>query len=680
MKRSALLLLAIGLVNCSDDSSNPNGEIDAGGGGGTCAEGVDKSVDWASAVALPAGQDTQGTVCPAKDKDFFKVTVPDGMRLLHIKLQYSVALTNVDLTYMIARVPTGQAKEEIVAKAPPWTGSGIRIYDDFYCLDPGAYYIVVYDDGDDEKDGSNRYTLSYTVDKDNDANEPGNDTMGPSAPAPGTGSISCNGDVDFFKVAVGADQLLEVTLSTAAATKVDMKYTIYDEAKTKVGDASNHDGSKGPTALTAIHAVPKAGTYYIAVEDEGSDDSDPKTTYTLAAATKAEEDPGDKGTRNDRPATATVLDYSSCQGAGCTRTGQIASKADMDYFRLEGLPGGLSPDNLAVIDVTVDFSGSSKVDPQVSLIYPHAGTSCTKDSCCRVLNQACTSYLDCVRETYSCIKKEDIFCSDTDCAPKATTSCVTEQACAGAVVCLPGGVCGAEQVTRYDDKGEDGAVIRTAQPLIHPGPWFIRVNDFQSDDYEYGKTYTLTVKVRMDPDNPRELNSEYFPLLVQSGTGTTEYHVKAAKAKGDAVRIKPGDTISGFISYEGDQDWYLFDHPCPGKDCTYKISYHTTGSNCPSGLEFVYTLNEEDGAGWFAFPAKPASGQSGSFGPPENCLYAFSRHTGNPYTYLFSVTDLNHNSWSWDCGYSFSISQVSNGCNAPCKMNDTNSGPQCSSN
>jgi hypothetical protein len=648
------------LASCGDDVRKNDGGTEEGGTA-SCPGGIDKSVDTQTAVALEAGKEVQGHVCPVKDQDFYKVAVPAGARLLHLKLQSTVQVTNVQLTYLIL-----DSKGTTAGTAPPWTAAGIRSFDDYHCLAPGTYFVLVKDEGDDGKDGNNPYKLSYGAQADTDANEPNDDAK--AAKDPGKpGAIACKGDRDFYKASVGADQLLEVKLTSDKASKVDLRYTIYDAENQKVAEDGIPDGSKAPAALTTIHALPKPGAYTIAVEDGGGDDSDPTMSYTLAVATKPEPDAGDKGTRNDRPATATKLDWGACQG-GCTKSGQIASKADVDYYRIDGMPAGISPDNPAVIEVSVVFDGgSSKVDPQVGLIYPDAASPCAKDNCCRVLKKSCLSDLDCSNATYSCIQKEDLFCSDAECAPGAGTGCVTERACAGAVACLPEKQCGAEQVTRFDDNGEkDGAAVRTAQPLLHPGPWYIRVSDFKNDDYDYGKGYTLTVKVRMDPDGTKELNSAYIPILLPTSIKTGELHAKVAKAK--AGKITLGQAVSGYISYEGDQDWYVLDHPCPGNDCNLAVSFKASGS-CPSGangggLELVYTLHKDDGEGWFAFPQAPTAGQSGSYGYPGQCLYAFAKHKGDP-AYYFSVSDYKHNSWSWDCQYQFTVTKT-DGCNAPC--------------
>ncbi len=653
-------LFTLFVISCEETVTNRDGGEDGIESNYVCQGGYDKSVDWDTAEPLAAGTKVTGFICPVRDQDFFKINIPAGSNLLRIELAHSVDTTQLNLSYLVMKIDG--VEETVVGSAPLWTVGGMRIFSDYHCIEPGDYYIVVMDEGDNNKDGDNAYTLSYSTEPDTDAGEPANNDPA-AAGAPGQGAISCKGDVDYFQVNVGANELLEVILTSPDISRVDLKYTIYDSNQQVVAHDEALDGSKGPVNLNTLHAVPGAGTYYIAVEDYEGNDSDPKMTYTLTANSRAEQDVSDHGARNDHPKNATVLG----SGFGTfTKTGQIASKADVDYYRIDGLEG-LSSDNMAVIEITVDYGGASLVDPQVALIYPHAGTPCAKDNCCRVLEASCNNPLDCMRETYSCIKKEDIFCGDADCSPTPSASCVTDQACAGAVVCLPQGLCGAEQVVRFDDNGDDAAYVRTAQPLIHPGPWYIRVNDTKNDDYEYGKNYTLTVRVRMDPDVGMELNSEYFPVKVSTAIGTTDYHRKVAKAKG--IQLAAGGSVSGFISYEGDQDWYIFPHPCPEEDCTYTFTY-STGPNCPgganyTGLEFIYQIRRSSGETWWGFPLVPVSGHSDTIGDDE-CLYVSAQHGSSDY--IISVSDYKHNNWSWECGYTITLSTVTPGCNPPCRQ------------
>ncbi|MCC6746238.1 MAG: hypothetical protein IT371_01180 [Deltaproteobacteria bacterium] len=662
-----LVTVACGsLAACkSSGSSGGDGgaEDDGGGGTGTCTGGVDKSIDPDTAIDLAATKAEKGYVCPQGDQDYYKITVPQGHKLAHIKLTNTAALPVVNLTYLLL-----DQNKKTVAAAPTITG---KVFDVAHCVPgPGTYYLIVKDDGDDARDGKNPYELSYTTEADKDANED-NNTQAASKPAAGgprTGYISCAKDVDFFDVTVAQDQLLEIKLTTPGPTPVDLKYVIYDANKQKVGEDAVADGQRAATNLTTVHAMPAPGKYFIAIQDAGDDDSDVAVAYTLSLQTRAEQDPQDKGKRNDTVATATVL---GADNVDTSITGQIGSKADVDYFKVNGL-GDLSENNPGVIEIQVTYNGAALVNPSVELIYGHQGSPCTKDACCSVIKgpkPSCTSSLDCVRYSYNCVAKGDIFCTDNACEANPTSLCATDKMCAGAVACLPDKVCGVQQVVRFDENPKDttGAMVRTAQPLLHPGPWYIRVSDHKSDAYEYGKNYTLTVKVRRDPDGAKELNSEYFPDVFISPSLTNQVramHVAAAKKKN--IHISSGAAVTGYISYEGDQDWYVVDNPCTAGDCVLRADF-STGPGCPTGadgkgLEFIYEFRHDDGKVLHSWPKAPAPGKSGCFGNNcDGCFFARSKDK-----YFLVVTDSGHNNWSWSCSYTISLTVVSQSCTAPC--------------
>jgi hypothetical protein len=668
------VILAL-LVGACEETSRTGDGGEGDWGTETCPGGVDKSIDFKTAIDLAEKTEVEGHVCPTGDRDFYKITVPTGKKLLRVKLNHSVTKSPVALTYQLFN-----SAEQPVGLAPEWTGSGIRTFDDFHCLtEAGTFYIVVGDEGNDGKDGNNPYTLSFEAVADSDTTEP-NDTKDKAQPVGKDGYISCTGDKDYYKVTVTADgKLLEVKLSNTGPNEVDLKYSIYDDKDNLIGTDGVPDGMKEAAALSTIHGVPGKGTYYIVVEDDKGDDSDPTAPYTLAVTELDEPDQNDKPKRNDSPTSPTVLGTFGCGGGlqTFTKTGYIASKADVDYYRLD--IGTCSP--MAVMEVTVSYGGNSVVDPQVTYIYPDPDTSCTKDTCCRVLSKSCIDFIDCLNITGECVPKGDAYCADTDCEPQASLSCPQEKRCKGAVVCL-GGQCGVEQMDRSDDDGEkDGAQVRTAQPLIHGGPYYILVTDLKNDDYEYGKPYTLTVKVRTDPDGAKELNSQYFSQKVLShlGINTNNYHANVARAK--QAKVTLGSPMTGYLSYEGDQDWYVLDWPCTGGECTLSASFSYTG-NCAGvkgskdtdgdkivddGLEFAFALRwskpkdkEDDGDMKDSFPKNPTTGSGGSFGGGSNCWLL--RNTG---TYLFSVTDMGHNVWSWDCGYTITISKHVDGCPQP---------------
>ncbi|MEZ4474939.1 MAG: hypothetical protein R3F60_29940 [bacterium] len=144
----------------------------------------------------------------------------------------------------------------------------------------------------------------------------------------------------------------------------------------------------------------------------------------------------------------------------------------------------------------------------------------------------------------------------------------------------------------------------------------------------------------------------------------------------------PSDWIEGALSYEFDQDWYAYAHPCPGEDCMVRIRYAVDGGPADQ-LWQVFRRDEL----WFD-PIVPVEelamspARQGSFGGVEAddaCFYAYRGHTGSadaPYWYSLAIRDLLPTAdWSPDQTYRFCIEKVAAGCSAPpCQLYDDGCG------
>jgi hypothetical protein len=132
-----------------------------------------------------------------------------------------------------------------------------------------------------------------------------------------------------------------------------------------------------------------------------------------------------------------------------------------------------------------------------------------------------------------------------------------------------------------------------------------------------------------------------------------------------STKITAGVPVTGKLLYAGARGWYWLDHPCPGSDCTFTLTY-SAGPNCPSNLQFMYTLHFNDGEDFFSFPKNSQPGMSGSYGPPNQCLFA-RQEDGNE-AYCLSVSDSGSDGWSSECAYTFTVSKPTMGCSSPCLM------------
>jgi hypothetical protein len=684
------ILFVIGLLlcltACEEAVRTGDGGIDPNdpSAGKSCLGGVDKSIDFDTAAPLELGKTLEGYICPRGDRDFYKLAVPAGTDLTRIKLQHTNKATRVDLRYLVY---AGKNNKQPVD--PPKAPQEKNNFNAVHCTGSGEYYLVVQDSGNTHYDGKNAYALTVSADADPDSNEP-NDTPEQATKVTGNvqGYISCSGDKDYFEVEVSAGQLLEVKLKPEKPTLVDMQYVIYDSANNKVGEAAIPDATRPDAKLEVVHHLPGAGKYYIEVSDSNGTESDSTTSYSLSYGTKPEPDPNEGNDRNDTPATATVLG----SGAGVNKTikGQLASKADLDVFVVKGLDN-ISESNPAVMEVRLKFAGGQvPLDPSFRMLYPHKGTSCTKDACCGVLNSdsgGCNDVLDCIRETYSCISKGDNFCNDAECSPNATQSCAVERACAGASLCLPEKLCAAEHTFRYAKDRTQESMVLTSQLLTHAGPWYVVVSDHGSDEYEPGRTYELQVRVQMDPDlkeGRTEPDNELWPdqCLLAKYPNIEDWDMHCDQAKKRIRKINWDQWYTGYLSYEGDLDFFELPNPGSG-DYTLTLDFQT-GGNCPTtgprrwcedasknkdkvGLEFFYTLRKGT-KGWASVNRVLKPGESGSYGQygsggDRKCMYA-ARYSGK---YWLTVEDWNKNNWSWSCYYRFRL-RKSSGCNSPCTI------------
>ena len=642
-KLSGLLSLSLLLACSPDESQNSDmGLVPVG----TCPGNANVSPD--SAAVLAAGAPVTGYVCPAGNQHWYKITVPDGQRLVTVNLSNDTPLSPVTLTYTLrgddGMVPIDQPP-------PPRPANAKQRLTYTHCVPKaGTYYIQVQATGSDTQDPRNPFTLSYTPSADPNSGGSANNTPAGALDvgASQSGFIVCKGERRYYKVNVPASNLLQVSLTTQKATPaLNLKYTILDSQQNSVGSDAVANGAAAPTALQVVRAVPAAGTYLISVADQADSGSDLANPFTLRVSAIPEPDAQDKPTRNDTPAAASSLGSFTCNGAGLavTRTAYLASRADIDWYQVT--VQGTGANCPATLDVGASWSSSNgTLQPQVLLAYADSTKSCTTDMDCRLLNKTCDS--------------------DNACTYLGNQCAMPDKKCTGASLCLPGGMCGVIQHAKAATKptaAPFGVSVRTSQPLVPGvGTYFVGVRDFVSQGYDQAAPYALNVRADTDVGEP---NNFYSPYVTPDN----------AVVRGDAAflmrnKITLGQTITSRIGYERDQDFYVLDHPCPGADCTLSVTYSTSKD---SGVLFTYQV-EVDGkliAGWPAAPATrpdtiPKVNDTVFGDGVSSCFFASKKQTG---PYLFWVADLLKGGPKWDVGtsYSFTVRKVMDGCSDLCK-------------
>lgn len=688
-----VILLAASLGGCDDEPVDPDADSD--GPDSQCArddfEGPGTAGELVDGAA--AGEKTaDGLICPVGDHDWYRLTVPEGDHLLDVNLYVTGPGSPIQPTYAIYGMPcddaclaecAGQPEgctgccTARAAPLPSEVGSEITVQ---HCLEPGDYFIVVRDQSDDGSDwrtprGTYRLTVSSSADPDTaEPNDGPDSAVALAAGSTARGQIACRGDQDWYVVdGVGENQILGVQLDVpVAGYQPQVRIVAPDD--TQLGALTNEAGTVEPTALSGTYVVPSPGRYYVVVADDDNGEADSAATYDLTVTLIDNDDPYEPNNTAVEAETHAVIDGMSCGGSWSSASrpnANLAATNDIDVFQvnLSGCANG-------ILEATVTFDGAPDVglEPSVRIVRSHAETPCEVDSECRDLIMPC-----------------EIDDDDPDVGPQACSgfgnNCLGD-VCAGASMCLPGSVCGANVIERHPNfcgadgncHGPEGAMrdrpcstntdcapqdrITTSIP-IGRGPngttsavdrLFVVVSDFGSNASDPSLSYTLQVRTRSDPD-ANEPNEIYNPFLSQDEGGT-----QSDELIGSANWS--GGCLTGSLSYERDRDWFVLPNPCFGTNCTFSVTY-----NIAAGPVEVIVDAEEAWDDITEFdsdedpannPARSATRGSGS----GDCLPS---NPNLPDFIHIVVRDLDYSrDASADQTYSVCFTGITAGCNAPC--------------
>ncbi|MBA2665271.1 MAG: hypothetical protein H0U74_23485 [Bradymonadaceae bacterium] len=698
MKRTNSLCLGFVVVaaaalltaSCSGEPDLVDGENNANNKPTSAQCERDEANRAEDAVALTAGESTTGYICPIADKDWYRFSVPASDRVVQVSLALASALSQLELTYEIWS--TDAAGKAIAAVSRPLaTAIGEKI-DTTECIAPGTYALVVRDHLDSAQDVRHRYELVVNTLPDPDSNEPNDDASKATAIVSGqakSGTVACRGDEDWFAIDVPARHLMRVRLTSAKAA-----YEPTFSVKTADGETvvreSNLSGSVKETALDRYVGLSGAGRYFVVVSDDNGLHADPKVPYQLTVDLIEDRDTNEP---NNSAATATPLSQNavSC-GTSWSSTmefrGTIGAPGDNDWYRLplQGCEKGIIEAEMVFDTASMSneqqWEFASKLQATLTMIRPHEATSCTADAQCAALEMPCSENLGCA----------GYF-----------ETCRADRKCAGALVCLPEGVCGANQVQRRyacsnqlpecqpsaaPAPGKNQAII--AAPLFGENVVYLRASDFQAQAAMPDVFYTLRVRVRNDPDDHEPSN--LFTNLVQNPLPISRHQSFATEipvhdCTGEQPECCSGGTwIRGHIAYESDQDWYKYEHPCRGDDCTLRFHYRVDAGpvdvvmNIYRGGSLWYTIFDNEQR-----DTQPAiNGVLGGMSAQNKCFYGSKLHNGDYYLHVRDIFELysdratvkpESRNWSADQSYSFCVEKISNQCEVPpCKLFDNGCG------
>ncbi|MBI4509330.1 MAG: PPC domain-containing protein [Deltaproteobacteria bacterium] len=661
---AAAIALALSLLSCKGEESSSLSPD--GGAHGKCQ--VDTSSNPQSATPI-TGEQATGMACPTGDVDWHAIEVPAGKNLLDLSVGYPGVITRVDLSAQVyaedgaTPVPGAQVIDDRGDDGRSELATTLKI------PSPGRYLIAVRDVGDDEKDDLSSYTLKAIPAADPDQNEP-NDTKDEARAASGSKAwISYSGDRDVYRVTVPqGSRLVQIELRNPASSRAPLGYKLATDSGEVLAEGSVTSGA----SLDTLRVTPGPGEYHVTVTG-ASPDRRADAAYVLSLGTKPELDQNELPVVNDRGETATCLgdcnaSYTGGELAFPTKRGQVGTSGDRDFYRFD-----VASSQAAVLEVTARVQ-TTPIDLALDLLTPHAASPCTSDSQCAAINVPCRRDEDC-ELSHACLPEgEYTFCPSGQ-------SC---RLCAGASACVPATkdregpkACAIPQYLAHDTDGgmvvgQGGNTVRTAQPILGPGPVYVVVHDFQDDRFDHGEDYTLDVRITPEPDpgdrDPRTRNNFYNPYPQRSDVLSPH----RSRAIDIDARLRAGESITGALSYQADQDWFSFRHPCPGADCGLEFEWVQPG---PSPVRVAFLMRRADlglHESWAHEGTLPSSPVTSVFGDGDcrECSFAFQKHgNGDPeYRYYLQVRDVGMDDWDASARgtYRFRLLPPKPGCPASC--------------
>ena len=603
------------------------------------------------------------------------------MNLLDVNLAYPSSLTKVSLQVRLLQADgITEVPGAVASDTNPNDGKS-AVVTTFAIPQPGSYVLRVSDASNAAADNANIYVLQVALATDPDTHEP-NGTAAQAKAADGLpGFISFVGDSDVYAVTLAAsDAILAFQVNNPAAAKAVLTYQIADSTGKALGTGQVPPAA---TPLDLTQAAPAPGALFVTFGyAEGSaPDRRPEAGYTVTLGGRPETDANEIPVRNDTPATATCL---AGPGSPCaavfsgtavkfkTQTGAIGSRGDRDVFLVRATSAP------AVIEAKVRIPATA-MDLALDIVEAHTGSPCKTDADCSVMKVACTADDDC-EWSHKCVNASAGACTTTACR-----QCLASNLCL-ALPDSPGqSACG---VTLFSVRDVDGGMktgadgtnlVQTAQPIFTAGPVYVIVHDAEDDQYDAKVSYALDVQVVPEPDpgdaspDPASRNNFYNPYPIQ----TTNLDPNKARAKDITAQITAGTSITGFISYQTDEDWYWFSHPCPGQDCGLVFEYVQPG---PSPVRPVFFMRDDDltlHESWTYAGTVPTSAPvTDVFGDGDctECSFASRKHgevvdAGTAgYRYYLQVRDAGADDWDFTASgqYQFRLKTVTPGCPASC--------------
>lgn len=417
-----------------------------------------------------------------------------------------------------------------------------------------------------------------------------------------TAAIAQKGLEKTFTVKGVKGKLLELSLTNAPATtsEVDYQLELLDPAGKRVHRLRDHDGADGTTVIELRAYLAAEGDYTVRVTDVGDDDVDPKAGFKLT--TRLVADP-DKNEPNNGPnldsnrALATALAEEPIKGV-------LEYLGDEDWYRFEGKKNTVvellltnAPATSSRVDYTMelwDADGDGRLMRErhldgakgTTVIKTRRYIAADGPHFLRVYDwdrdeyETSAAYTLTLRQIEEIDPNEPNNAGNIDGSRALATPLADGTAVTGRVeyeadedwfkITVDEGKLLALSLTnapatsspvdytmelwgaegddrRWRLRNLDGSkgttVTRTVARVEAAGEYFLRIYDWDSDDYDGAKGYTLTASVMDDPDKNEPNAGSNFDA-----------------SKAVATKLPAGKSLVGYLQYRGDSDWFALEH------------------------------------------------------------------------------------------------------------------------
>jgi hypothetical protein len=311
-----------------------------------CGAGGSKGGDSESGVrALTEGEALEGTIAAVGDLDWYtyEVTAPDT--LLQITCSSNTRRPDVELLMSVYQEDEDGKKQRLFAvHAPEEAEAQANLRIDIFIDEPKTVFIAVRDLKDDDASDSEPYYIKVEEAEANDGNEnfdQAEELRVDDESACKEDYISTVGDTDcyFFDIAQEGVYVTKVDFNRFnGGSPVNLAVELYDA---EGNQRSRLTQGQGEQYYLQHHF--EAGTYFLVVEDQGQDDSDPASSFEVCIESMMSGESGVNDTRDDAEIlTATEPNVYAIEGS-------LDYDGDEDWYRLP--IGATSTSGLKILHV-----------------------------------------------------------------------------------------------------------------------------------------------------------------------------------------------------------------------------------------------------------------------------------------------------------------------------------------